>query len=359
MSKLDKLTAMQNQVFAQMMTDPDISNNFSAGLKKSILKVGSVAVLAVASLTSTMAHADDSLRAMLGVSAISGLLSNNSRVEGLPPDCNIQGVSGLTVGGSLAAGSYIGNQFGKGHGKTAMTVGLGLLGGTAAMARENNRIEQAKAECMRRIEAAQARNAGVNPNYAAPGYMPNPQTPSSMILYTFSSPKVPGQTYVTMDNSPGIMALRGMRDGARDPNSDPDVANALAKATQGLAVAYNDFAAVSDKYIRLVNGSPTNTKSARYAVGEYETRQAERTINANKQQVSAVVREWDVAYNRYAKERAFAAAIFDNAAIDGYSVAAYGNNLTYFQPPQNATVACQCVIPNRYSTVPSNLTVDR
>lgn len=359
MSKLDKLTAMQNQVFAQMMVNPDISNNFSSSLKKAISKVGVVAVCSLAIFSSNMAHADDSLRAMLGVSAISGLLSSNSRVEGVPPECNIQGVNGFKVGGAMATGSLLANQFGAGRGKTLLTVGTGLATGYIMSNSEKNRIEQDKAECMRRIEAAQARNAGVNPNYGAPNYMTNVQSPNSIILYTFSSPKVPGQTYVTMDNSPGIMALRGIRDGSLDPNSDPEVINALTKAEQGLVVSYNDFNAANDEYIQVINGSPITNKSARYAVSNYEIKQAERTINSNKQRVLDAANKVNMAFTRYSKERAFTAAVFDNAAIDGYSLVNYRNDLGYFQPPQNATVACQCVLPNRYSTVPKTLTVDR
>lgn len=359
MSKLDKLTAMQNQVLVQMITEPDISNNFSTGLKKAISKVGFVAVCSLAMFSSNMAHADDTLRAMLGVSAISGLLSSNSRAEGVPSECNIQGVNGFKVGGAMAAGSLLANQFGGGKGKTLLTVGGGLATGYIMSNSEKNRIEQEKAECMRRIEAAQARNAGVNPNYGAPNYIPNPQVSTPVVLYTFTSPRVPGQTIVTMDSSPGIMALKGVRDGSLDPNSDPEVINALTKAEQGVKSAYNDYNAANEEYIRITNGTPDNNKSARYAVSSYEIKQAERTINYNKQRVQEAATKVNVTYSTWAKERAFTAAVFDNAAIDGYSLANYRNDLVYFQPPQNATVACQCILPNRYSTVPKTLTVDR
>jgi hypothetical protein len=350
---LDKLSAMQTQVFSSMVDNETIFGNFSKKLKDNIVKFGTATIMATLLLSSPVSHADDNgLRIMLGTSALSGFMANNVGTEGLPPECRgISGVSGFKVGGSMAAGSYIGNHIGGGNGKTLSTVLMGIFGGALALNSEANRIEQSKADCMRQIAANQARNN--------PGFFNHNQPISSNVLYMFPNSNGIGNTFVTMDNSPGLSALHGTHDGVKSVESDPEVLNAVNKAIEGLQNAYTNFQSSSDTYIKLINDSKENTKSARYAVNAQEIQQGNSIIKTNKAKMLNAVKAWDLSYSNYAKERAFTAAIFDNAAIDGYQLSPYSNILNLFTPPPNATVACDCNIPNRYSSVPAVITAGR
>lgn len=360
MSISNKLTALQNQVFHAMVINEDIIPYLSSGLKKIISIVGIVTVVSTLMLHSNIAHASDNnaLRAMLGVSAVSGLLSNSTNAPGTPVGCNIKGVNGVVVGGSMAAGSLVGNQFGGGRGKTLLTSGLGLFTGAIALNSESQRIDKSKEECYRRIaeqQAIQAHNQAMsNHNYVT--------TPQSAIIYVFNSSRNNEQIYITMDNSPAIQALRGINDGRIDPNNDPQVSMAIQTSLDSLINAYNEFAKASDNYIRIVEGTSNNSRSTRYAVTSYQERQANNLIENNREKIQQSINNWDAAFNRWARERAGFVALADGAvAKDNIQISSYHNALQFMTAPPNAMIACECNINqvNRFSTVPTRLTIDR
>lgn len=337
MKKLDKL---QNEVLAQMMEDETMLNSFSPKLKKAILNVGIVAAVTVASFSS--AHAgDNGLRAMLGVSAVTGLLAHGATpVNNLPPECNVQGYSGYKIGGAAAAASYAGNQIGNGSGKTAATIGFALAAGSGAAALEGARIEKETQECYRRIQTAQANYNYTNGQYATDAYYPPNGMPNMKaqpaILYTFQNSRNGPIFQITTENSPGMMALKGQSPYHREVETDRDVNNIIQRSMQGLEKSYYNFQSASENYIKLMNNP-----------------------RKNQTQLKRSIEDWDKAFNSYAQERAFTAAVFDNAAIDGFRVSQFSRVLEFYNPPPNTTVACECVMPNRYSTVPSNLTIHR
>lgn len=344
---MSKLTKLQNETFSQMIQDDNMSASFSTSLQKSITKVGVVTVLSVCAFASNMAHADSNLNVMLGVSAVTGVLSHGSQALDIP-GCNVQGYSGYKIGGSAAAAAYAGNQIGKGSGKKIATIGAGLLAGAGAMALENSRVEREKQECLQRlqIQAAQVAAANYAHNYNnganyAPGSAANNATGPS-VLYSFQSNQYQSQMLVSTENSPGVQALRGYNPNAqRDPRQDPNIYNSIQRSINGLQIAYERFQVSSEQYINIVNSN----KMARNG--------------GNKQQLKQAVKNWDQAFDVYAKERAFTAATFDNVVLNGYNVSQFSNILNLYQPPANATIACECVLPNRFSTVPKDLTAKR
>jgi uncharacterized protein YcfJ len=403
MSNLNKLTAMQNQVFAQMINNPDFVDNFTPALKKSFMKVGMAAVLATATFASSIAHASDNnaLRAMVGVSAVSGLLTHNSRVQGMPDGCNIQGVSGIKVGGAMASGAYVGSRFGNGSGKQWATAALGALAGGAALGNEENRVEQAKQDCYRRVTERQAREIqrdmqrnpqyqnsnyqnnnyqnnqysnnnsnnnsyqqpayNSNNSYREPSYTQNSQLPVTP-LYIYRSNANQSQVIVTMENSAGIGALRGMRDGMVNPYADPQIGRSIQRSLDSLQNSYNSFRAASDEYVRLTQNTSYNNRTARYSSNDYEDRQSAKMIHNNRGNIQKAMNNWNQSFDRWSRERAGFVALIDTAVIvDNIQVSQFNQGLQFITPPQNANIVCNCDISKvaKYSTVPERITMDR
>lgn len=368
-NKIDKLHMMQNQVFSAMVESPILSQNMSKGIKDKLLKIGTPIVLSVLAFASQvpLAHADTSttLKSVAAVGLGAGLLTHQGKIENSP--CNIKGVNGYTVGGSTVVGGLLGNQIGGGDGRIASTViGAGVTGLVSYFS-ENDRVAREQAECEKNILAQRAaQNQAYNYNnrsqvqaYAAPGMIPNQANPNSMVLYYFDSSRTHSRYLVTMENSPGVMALRGMRNGTRDVNADPEVLNAIQTAIVGLKAAYENEEWASEQYIQATNTRSQDTKSSRYAVGYFEAKKADRDLTSNLDYMKKLSNNAIEARRRVGRERAFLAAIMDNAAIDGFNLLPFANVLQYYLPSPKVALACQCNPPNVSSSVPARITSDR
>lgn len=360
---MNKLKKMQAEVLSQMTVSEEISENFSAGLKNKINKVGVMAVLAAtAFLSSGLAHANDStgdkaLRATVGLNAVTGILVDGSKPSDIPADCNVQGTNGWKVGGGSAAGAYAFNQFGKGNGRAISTVAGALLVGSVVQSRENERIRQ---DCLKQIQQRQATqynnpNRGYSPQptgYNAPQYGYNNAMPTAPILYQGRNTQgLP--YYVTVEDSPGLAALQGTRVGNLDVNGDPIVKGALDRSAHGLQDAYAKLDEAAQKYLQVANGRSSSGKLSRYAVSDEDVRAGANVIAQQQNNITTAKSQFEAAYTNYATKRAIFANIADNAAVDNYNIVNYADNLNYMMPPESASLTYNGKLPNRYANLPN------
>jgi len=338
---MNKLHKMGAETLGQMIENEDISKNFSPSLKDKMLKVGMAAVMAtVLSISSGMAHAGDnnSLTGMLGLSALTGLLANNTKPADAQPnnyqggqvDCNAA-KSGVKIGASGALGAFVGNHIGQGNGNVAATVAGGLLGMVVANSMENDRI---RTECQR------------VPNW-------NNNIPANQAILYEGRRSNGGSFYVTVGDSPGIAGLSGKIQGQLDVNQDPIVRNAMEKGSVGLVVAYDNLDATARNYYAVLNGKTTAGKLSRYAIDPQEVSAGGATVQAHQMQITQAKMELDAKYTEYARIRSAFANVADNAVQDGYNITAYGQALPYFTPPKTVNVLFNGNTVNRYETLPN------
>lgn len=342
------LTKLQNDTMSQMLGNENITESFTPKLKGKLLKVGIVSALAVTAFCSSgMAHAgtkgQKALNSMLGVSTLTGILSNGSRPADIPAGCNVQGTNGYVVGGAGAAGSYAMNQVGNGTGKEIATVAGGILAMSAAQNAENNRIRE---ECARQLASKQ--NTYMNPSNVG-----NPQMPQAEILYAVKNQQgLP--MYVTVNDSPGLAALRGQGRGTNDPASDPIVSNALNKSLQHMQVAYEALNQEAIAYVSLTHGRDTAGKLSRYAVDANEIQAGAAQDNAMRQKIADENNKFQIAFNNYAGARSVFAQIADNAAVDGFNLSGYNRALDLMKTPDSVQVAYDGKLMNRWQTFDRN-----
>lgn len=351
MKSLEKL---QNDTLIQMVQSEDMLSCFAKGLQNAITTIGLTTLVAAGVLSSSMAHADTTLKSMLGVSAIGGILSNGKGVSDANqiPGCNIQGYNGWKIGGAAAIGSYAGNNIGDGRGRTVATIIGGMGAAGLAGVSDQQRIDRETAECVRRLQQAQmqqatyAQNYGqMPPNYAAPR---NAQPIGEMpILYVFRSHQNGQINTVTPMNSPGIQALIGKTQPTRELNSDPNVFDIVQRSTRDLEKSYQDLQNSSAYYMNLIQQAQPDGYGR------------PRNPSITKDDFDKAIVKWDHDYTEYTRMRAFNVAVFDNAALEGYNIRGYKEVINYYDPPANANQPCQCVLPNRYSGVPDKLVSHR
>jgi outer membrane lipoprotein SlyB len=351
---LEGLQSMANQVLAISTSKPEISEHFTPSLKKSILKVGVATFMAATSLLgSNMARADgyQVISAIQSGSSFAGTVNsyggNVNYNNGSIPGCTVSSPSALGTLAGAGAGGLIGNQFGKGHGKTWMTVGGALVGGMAVAGAQQQRMQAQQAECARQAAMRANQNAYANG-------MPNPQLPAEPVLYANETAN--GQIYyVTIEGSIGLNALRGVRDGNLDSHSNAMVGNALDTEERELQNAWVQFDQASQNYMRLAQGSSAATMNARYAVTSQQVRTGQMEVQNEREVLTNALTQYNNAYNQWAKVRSFAASIYDNAAADGYHLSDRQNDLALFSPPASAQavyhVTFNSDLPNRFINI--------
>jgi len=270
-------------------------------------------------------------------------------------ECNVQGVSGWKVGGAGAVGSWAGSQIGKGSGNVVATIIGAVVGSGATYFAEDSRIERDREQCLKQIEYRRRQQEEAR-NYM-PSNNPNAATLSSLILYTFIDNRTGQQQIVTMQNSPGVAALKGIRSGGRDINSDPMVLQAFTQAFNGLEESYRNYENAAARYISVKDNTRAATRADRYSLDRSDT--PSQSGANHRQVVQQAAKDLKDAGVRQAQNMSYAAAVFDNMADDGYALSSYGYILDKFQAPPNVNQACDCRQPHQYSTVPPRLTADR
>lgn len=344
MKQLDKLT---NEALAQSVNDPSLFDNFSMGFKKTLIKLGTVAVFGVLTLGVTgmamEAHAMDgqAFGVATGVSGLVGMASNGSVPNNLPPECaNVQGKNGWTLAGGGTAGALLGSNIGKGSGSKWATVVGTLVGTGIANGVEDSRIQR---ECQVIVSRNLQQQQQLQQQYNTPRYNQNNNTPTSDILYQAQAPN--GQNiFVTVENSPGLLSLTGNRQGVIDPHSTPVIYNGVKQSLDNLGNAYVVLDNASKRYLRLINGSEEEV---------FNPNPDSNNNYRNNTQVSQASAEYDRAYNSYAGKRGIAAHILDEASARNYNLNEFSGSTPLFQVPQSAKVTYSTVyhksFENRYA----------
>lgn len=343
MKRLDK---MGTEVLAQMVANPAVFEHMSPAIKS----FGATLLLgACALMSSGLAHADNkgnsALRGVLATSVLGGIVLDGNKPQNVQnADCDIQGTSGMKVGGAAAVGAYAGNQMGKGTGQVIMTVLGGFLGGSAAQTSENNRMQR---ECAKQIEQTNRNNN----NYQPANYMHNNAVPTAPVLYQATN-RDGNPYYVTVNDSPGIAALSGRRVGTQSLDSDSVASNAFSRSASGLKDAYKSLDAQAVNYMNVSRGGNSNDRLARYALDNAEINAANEAAYQRQDRIANAKANFEAAYTNYATKRALFANIADNASVDGFDLSVHGEMLNYMSPPKSANMTDKNGLPNRYAVLP-------
>lgn len=343
--KKDILNKMSAEALSQMAANGDISDNFSPSLKARFLKIGSVSVLAgLLSISSGLVQADNGTRnGAITLSGLFGLLTSGSKPNDIPVDCNIQGTSGLKVGGAGALGAYAGSHIGGGSGKQIATIAGGVIAAATAQGIENERM---RADCARQIEQSNRNHNGI------PGYATNSSSPQSAILYEGRT--ISGKAfYVTAKDSPGLAGLGGQVIGSLDVENDPIVKSAMEKGSALLGMSHENLDIRAQEYLKVMNGGTTVAKLSRYAVDDNDVASNSPLNKEQQMRMLLAKKNFEEAYSEYSRRRSVFANVSDNAVVDGYNISKYGQALSYFIPPESATVTYSGKLPNRYAVVPN------
>lgn len=340
MRQLDKLT---DEAMAQSLNDLTISENLSESFKNTLKNLGSKAVFGILALgitgLSPLAHGMDN-KAFgwgLGASGLMGLANNNDLPQNLPPECrNIQGKSGWQIGGAGAAGALVGSNVGKGSG-SKWAAALGTIMGTGlANNSEENRIRN---ECEAIINQINQQMQ----QHSTPTHNKNFNTPTADILYEGRT--VSGESlFITMDNSPGVLALKGNMQGEIDVFTNPTVLNGIQKSIENLNQSYINLENVSNKYIGTVNGTEKEI---------FNPNPDMKTNYRKSTAVSRIANDYEKNYNEYALKRGIAAHILDEAATRNYNLNQFRASINLFVTPKSAKVTYSSIhnkdFENRYA----------
>lgn len=334
MKQLDKLTS---EAMAQSINEPSLFENFSNGFRNKLTKLGTAAVFGILALgvtgMTTEAHAMDSqaFGVATGVTGLIGMANNGSLPSNLPPECaNVQGKNGWAIAGGGTAGALLGSNIGKGNGSKWATVVGTLLGAGIANGVEDQRIQR---ECQAIIARNQQQMQQMQQQYRTPQYNQNPATPTADILYQANTPNG-NSFFVTMDNSPGMLAITGNRQGMIDPHTTPVVYNGVKQSLDNLSTAYVNLDNISKKYLRTINGTEEEIFNPNPETNPNYT---------NGTQVSQLKADYDKAYNAFAIKRGIAAHILDEASVRNYNLNEFSGAATLFQVPQSAKVTYSSV----------------
>ncbi len=353
------LKKMSAEVMAQMSVEPDIAENFSPALKKNFAKLGMSAVMAgllfISNGMTSEAHADNDTRnATMGVAALFGLLSSGSTPKDIPPDCVVEGRSGLKAAAAGVAGAYAGSKMGGGTGNKILTVAGAAAGAMVATHSDDERIRN---ECAKKIA-----QTNIPPNYthrdyigSIPSYATVDPSPSAPILYKGQT--VRGEPYyVTAQSSPGLAALRGEMRGNVSVDTDPMVVSAFNKGAFNLEKAHLYLDIYAQKYTKAIMGETPEGKKAKFAIDPSDNLPDSQVQVDYRAQITKTLQDCQFAYVEYAKVRSLLANLADTAVVlKGYDISAYGPVAEKFTPPPSAAICYQNKMPNKYMVIQSSI----
>lgn len=336
MKQLDKLTS---EALAQSINEPAIVENTSKPFQVKLAKLGAVVVFGMLTLgitgMTTQAHAMDgqAFGVATGAMGLVGMANNGSLPKDLPPICaNVQGKNGWAITGGGTAGALFGSNIGKGSGSKWATVAGTLMGAAIANGVEDQRIKRECDAIVLRFQQQQQQDQQYRQQQYRQ-YNQNPATPSADILYQANTAN--GQSfYVTMDNSPGMLALTGNREGIIDPLSNATIYNGVKQSLENLNVAHAKLDNISKRYLKAVNGTEEEI---------FNPNPETNSNYRNSTQVGQLKTEYDQAYNNFATKRGVAAHILDEASARNYNLSEFSNYAPVFQVPQSAKVTYSSV----------------
>jgi hypothetical protein len=303
----------------------------------------------------------DTLSAIIGLTTVGNLVGNNnnypSECDGLQALPGFQQAVGSTNGvapaAAAAVGAYAGNNMGGGNGKTILTI-AGALGAAGMVSNAQQSALAVKCNNFRQLAMAQGLIAG-NGNQQATNQFGMPMTspraptrPGENILYKTTSDSG-NPLYMTIEASPGIQAMNGMRSGSIQLNQlDPQVQQAISGSMESLNVKYHNLDEVGKSYVNMANGN-----------GQYQMAYLTGNSNNNKSlqdKMKDTLKQFETAYVDYVSQRGQTALLLDELAVRGLDLTPYKNYSSEFQPPQSANItygtAYQKGLDNRY---PNNL----
>lgn len=336
-----KLNKLYNETASQFIQTPEVAQSFTSGLKNSISKVGaSLVVAALAFGTAGIAHADNTLNAMVGTGGLGSLLIDGAKPN-LPPECqNLKGVNGWATMAGVTTGAYAGNNIGKGSGRKVATLALGALGGALVLGKQTRDIED---ECNRQIQQmnqarqaqyAQNNGGGYNNGYNSAGYTNSQgQTLNIQEPIFYEARDAHGRTIIsTFSTSAGLQSLTGNRMGGDDISTNPTIQRYVEKSLNTLSNDYRRLEDISNTYMNLVNGR--NSVEDRYAnIGNRSNNNSYHT------KVNNVLKDYAQAYATYVEHRGETVLTLDNAAgIDNKNLSRYRDAAILFTPPQSAKI---------------------
>lgn len=337
------LDRVQNGILLQMAKSDAIYERTTSKAKRAMLGVAAALVL-FGTVSVEQAEANAGLGGMLIASAIGGIASNGMKDNGYPRTCGQPpSISGGEVAASGAAGSLLGHFIGNGRGNLLATIVGGIGGAVMDFSKQSSNMERSKANCISELNARAAAQSAEAER-------------EQIILYSFRQQNG-SLKYITMGESQGINSMRGGETGGSSPDSNATVSQALSQAFEGLRLSYDAFAQKSSDYLKLSRAYPEKTEAARYAVTPQQQAEGAKIVAENREILKNAATEWSNAYNEYAKKRALAAAVADNAANDGFDLSRYSSYLPTFKAPAEADAACSCDLgrSNRFASIPGEL----
>ena len=174
------------------------------------------------------------------------------------------------------------------------------------------------------------------------------QRPTAPVMYEgVTSKGLP--YYVTVNDSPGLAAIEGKRQGSLSLDSDGLVKSAINRGADALAESYHALDEASKKYLSVAAGRTSAGKISRYAIDDAEVLAGSVVQKEMEAKINAAKREFDMAYNNYASRRSRFVNVADNAAIDGFNLEGYKDVLQYISPPESTTLTADGNrIPNKF-----------
>jgi hypothetical protein len=332
---MKRIKKIESEILSQMISNENVFSLFSQGLKKNIKKIGKTTVISLLALSSLgmspMAQAgdrvgDNSLSLMLLASGLSGIFSNNDRPNGIPIDCNVEGLNGWAVGGAAAAGSFVGNQFGRGYGRAASTVGLGLLSDAYVRSTETKKMKE---ECL----FQEGQYVKLLQDYYVPNYRFNPNLQGPYIIYQTQNQF--GQSFVVSStDSPAVSFFQGKLKATKNLSTNNYAEKRLEERWLNLENAYQELDKVSQQYVQAqknnqVSSATYNTQDVLYA-------------DAN---------QFQKYYSNYSLARALFYATADECVLHGYNIEQYKQALDYMTPPKSAYLSFNGKLGDRYPTI--------
>ena len=360
----EKLNSAQATAFAQLSTQPNTLENYSAGLKNGIKKVGLMSFVAASLFIAGMGNAEagstsDTFKVAGGISALVGVLNNGNHAMNLPGVCNIRGVNGTKVAASTFLGSAIGSQFGGGNGTKAWMAALGLLGSNMSLNSENDRIYREMQDCERKLDEMRFMNQNINPQQRnrrvpiqIPNYLVSGVTPEATVFYSFPD-KTGRQTLVSWELSPSIKNFKGEKAG-KDISKNP---KASAEFNEQLAILknnYKQFENISEQWLKLVTNQDNISKAMNMNPTFEEKAQLEAVDKTNREVMMKASNAFEMAYQNYILNRGNFMAHADSLSLEGFSLKGNADVLKLLQIPKIALDACSCNMVERYNTLSPN-----
>lgn len=331
---MKKMRKIESEILSQMLSDENIFSLLTDKLKQKIEKIGKTTVISLLALSSLgmmpMAHADRAVNNALALTLLadgaSGIFSNNERPNGVPIDCNVQGLNGWAIGGAGAAGAIVGDQVGGGYGRVAAIVGGSLLSDAYVRATETKKMKE---ECL----FQEQQYVKLLQDYYVPNYRFNPNLQGPYIIYQTTN-QFNQSFVVSATDSPAVAFFNGKLKATKNLSENEYAQNKIEERWINFENAYNELAQVSQQYLQ-------TQKNNQVSSATYNTQDALYTAS----------QEFQKYYTNYSIARAMFYATADACVLHGYNIEKYKQALDYIQPPKDAYLSFNGKLGDRFATI--------